>query len=182
MELIGSSLRKLAESRGLEITSSKQTLKKLEVIDVFDCARFCFFDRLRVWSSRHDHREGNLAGLPNRIELNERFWEEIRAHPVPGELNVVRGLANSPGCLNFYLWLTWRCHLARGNEKIRLFGPTGLQVQLGLDDYLRERDFRRTIARWLATVRACWPECPVRLAPYGENIYVSPASAIHKRL
>jgi len=150
--------------------------------DVFDCARFCFFDRLRVWYSRDDHNEGNLAGLPNRIELSERFWEEIRAHPIPGELNVVRGLANSPGCLDFYLWLTWRCHLARGDEKIRLFGPTGLQVQLGSDDYLRARDFRRTIARWIATVKACWPECPVRLAPDGENLHVSPASAIHKRL
>jgi len=42
-----------------------------------------FFYRLRVWYSRDDHREGNLAGLPNRIELSERFWEEIRAHPVP---------------------------------------------------------------------------------------------------
>jgi hypothetical protein len=117
--------------------------------DVFDCARFCFFDRLRVSYSREDHG-GNLPGLPNRIELSERFWEEIRAHPVPGELNVVRALAKSPGCLDFYLWLTWRCHLARGHERIRLFGPTGLQVQLGSDDYLRARDFRRTIARWLA--------------------------------
>ena len=34
MEHIGSSLRKLAESRGLEITSSKQTLKKVEVIEL----------------------------------------------------------------------------------------------------------------------------------------------------
>jgi hypothetical protein len=32
MEHIGSSLRKLAKSRGLEITSSKQTLKNVEVI------------------------------------------------------------------------------------------------------------------------------------------------------
>jgi hypothetical protein len=123
-----------------------------------------------------------LAGLPNRIELSERFWEEVRAHPIPSELNVVRGLANSPGCLDFYLWLTWRCHLARGDEKIGLFGPTGLQVQLGSDDYLRARDFRRTFGRWLTTVRACWPECPVRLAPDGETLHISPASAIHKRL
>lgn len=34
MEHIGSSLRKLADSRGLEITSSKQTLKNVEVIEL----------------------------------------------------------------------------------------------------------------------------------------------------
>jgi len=27
-----------------------------------------------------------LAGLPNRIELSERFWEEIRAHPIDARL------------------------------------------------------------------------------------------------
>jgi hypothetical protein len=29
--------------------------------DVFDCARFCFFDRLRVWYSREDRHEGKTA-------------------------------------------------------------------------------------------------------------------------
>jgi hypothetical protein len=34
MEHVGSSLRRLAEFRGLEITSSKETLKKVEVIEL----------------------------------------------------------------------------------------------------------------------------------------------------
>ena len=149
---------------------------------VFDCARFCFFDRLRVWWSRDQRDDQTPVGATNIIELSENFWQEIRNHPIPGELNVVRGFANFPGCLDFYLWLTWRCHSARGREGIRMFGPTGLQAQLGSGEYLRPRDFRRTVARWLTQVRQCWPECPARLDPDGENIYLAPAAAIHKRL
>ena len=147
--------------------------------EVFDCARFCFFDRIRLWTSRGESNHG-IAGIANRIELSERFWEEIHAHPIPGELHAVRGFVNSPGCLDFYLWLTWRCHRALREQRIPLFGPTGIQGQLGSDEYGRQRDFRRTVARWLGAVRAYWPECPARLAASGDILYLQPSAAIHQ--
>ncbi len=147
--------------------------------EVFDCARFCFFDRMRLWSSR-PHSAEMPSGVANRIELSPRFWEEIQAHPIPGELHAVRGFVNSPGCLDFYLWLTWRCHGAWREQRIPIFGPTGLQAQLGCEEYGRQRDFRRTIARWLSEVRGYWPECPANLPANGDILHIHPASAIHR--
>ncbi|MBV8551320.1 MAG: replication initiator protein A [Acidobacteriaceae bacterium] len=93
---------------------------------MFDRARFCFFDRMRVWYSP-DNRDGSL----NRVELTEHFWQEIKAHPIPAEREVVRALANTPGCLDLYIWLVWRCHAARSIEHIPLLSENGLIAQLG---------------------------------------------------
>ena len=146
--------------------------------EVFDCARFCFFDRMRLWTSRVESIEPACANTPNRVELSEKFWAEIQAHPIPGELHAVRGFANSPGCMDFYLWLTWRCHGLRREEHIALFGDTGLQAQLGSEEYTRSRDFRRIVERWLSAVRVYWPDCPAFLAANSDNLRIRPASVI----
>lgn len=148
--------------------------------EVFDCARFSFFDRMRLWTSRMEPREP-VSTPTNHIELSQGFWEEVQAHPVPSELHAVRGFVNSPGCLDFYLWLIWRCYGARREERIPLFGPSGLQHQLGSEEYGRERDFRRTIERWLTSVRTYWPDCPAKLAATSQAIYLHPSTAIHRK-
>ena len=79
----------------------------------------------------------------NVIVLSEDFWKEIRDHPVPVDLSVVKALADSPGNLDFYIWLVWRCWTAKGHVCIPLFGPAGLVQQLGLSNNLRDRDFTR---------------------------------------
>jgi replication initiator protein len=87
------------------------------------------------------------------IDLSEQFWDEIRQHPIPADLNVVRALVNAPGCLDLYLWLVWRCFKLKRDAQIPLFGAYGLCQQLGTDDYLRARDLRRTLLRWLHVIQ-----------------------------
>jgi hypothetical protein len=88
-------------------------------------------------------------------------------------LSVVKALADSPGNLDFHIWLVWRCWTAKGHVCIPLFGPGGLVQQLGLSNNLRDRDFRRQIRRWLRIVDQLWPECPARLAKNSQGLIVT---------
>ena len=97
--------------------------------------------------------EGNI------ISLSDPFWQEIQAHPIPVDLNVVRGLTNNPGGLDLYMWLVWRCFSAKRTETVPLFGAYGLAAQLGVFEYTRDRNFRKRLKQWLQTVSLYWPEC-----------------------
>jgi Plasmid encoded RepA protein len=78
----------------------------------------------------------------NVIVFSEEFWKEIREHPAPVDLAVVKALADSPGNLDFYVWLVWRCWTTKGNVSVPLFGTEGLVSHLGISEHLRQRDFR----------------------------------------
>jgi hypothetical protein len=115
------------------------------------------------------------------VILSEPFWQEIEAHPIPVDLSAVRSLAHSPGCLDLYMWLTWRCFNAKRTDMIPLFGGSGLIAQLGVGDYSRDRNFRKRLRAWLDMVRLHWPDCPARLSPNGEQLKVGPSVAICTR-
>jgi hypothetical protein len=44
----------------------------------------------------------------NTITLSEAFYSEIDRHRVPMEREVVIAVANSPGVLDFYVWIAWK--------------------------------------------------------------------------
>ncbi|MGH9436681.1 MAG: replication protein RepA [Terriglobia bacterium] len=146
---------------------------------LWDYRRFHFFDRLKVWYAREgiaDAKPASNAG--NIIGLSESFWQEIQAHPIPVDRNVVRGLTNNAGCLDLYMWLAWRCFNAKRTEKVPLFGAAGLATQLGVFEYTRDRNFRKRLREWLKTVSLYWPECPAQLTEDGLALFVAPARAI----
>jgi hypothetical protein len=93
----------------------------------------------------------------NIISLSEAFWEEIQSHPIPVDAGVVRELTHVAGCLDLYMWLCWRCHQAKGEQMVPLFGDFGLASQLGVTVYTRERNFRKRLREWLGTVRSIAP-------------------------
>lgn len=131
---------------------------------------------MRLWS-----RDEAKPNKRNVITLSERFWQELKAHPIPVDREVVRSLASNPGCLDLYTWLTWRCYQAKGTERIPLFGSFGLANQLGVLEYARERKFRERLRVWLELVRLYWPECPARVAKNGAFLEIQPATAINRR-
>lgn len=144
--------------------------------EVWDCSRIHFVDHVRLWfqheSETHGRRRENL------VTLSAPFWEELRNHPIPVDAAVVRALANNPGCLDLYTWLTWRCYQARSVERIPLFGSMGLASQLGVQEYARERKFRERLRAWLELVRLYWPECTARITTEGRFLEVERAVAV----
>ncbi len=146
--------------------------------EVWHCSRVHFFDSIKLWISDSGERSGKWE---NRVTLSQAFREELREHPIPVDAEVVRFLAHNPGCLDLYTWLTWRCHQAKREERVPLFGPFGLANQLGVQAFTRERKFRERLNAWLKLVRLYWPECPAVISHDGTFLEVSRASAILPR-
>jgi Plasmid encoded RepA protein len=141
---------------------------------------FRFVKDLRLWFVREgsaDQHPGT-SRRENVIVLSEEFWREIQQHPIPVDLSVVRALADSPGNLDLYIWLVWRCWTAKGPASIPLFGAEGLISQLGISDRLRERDFRRQIVQWLKMIHQLWPDCPAIVAEPGTSLLIRPAGKL----
>lgn len=143
--------------------------------------RFHFVDEARLWYDRQN--VANRRFSENTITLNKVFFDEIIAHPIPTDLEAVRALASSPGALDLYMWLSYRCFNVRGEDEpaVPLFGPQGLVRQLGSDEYARERDFQRQLELWLHRVRGLWPQCPARLSAKGDYMLLRHAVANHPR-
>ena len=130
-------------------------------------ARFNFLSEATIWYQR----EG--AGGENVVTLSEEFFSEVMAHPIPTDLEAVKVLVAAPGVLDLFVWLSYRCFTAKGQESIPLFGPVGLTRQIGCVDYSRPRRFRAMLDQWLTTIRAVWPACPARIDSSGEHLVVS---------
>jgi hypothetical protein len=148
---------------------------------VFQQARFNFMSEARLWY----WRDGNQQVLPevgeNEVVLSPEFYQEITKHPIPTDLQAAKALSGSPAALDLYNWLSYRCHLARREDRVPLFGDFGLTRQLGIGEYSRPRKFRECLENWLHLLKAMWPECPATLSPDGHHLVVGPGSAIHDR-
>ena len=69
-------------------------------------------DRTDFWWSA---RQPNAPSLwESRIELGEKFFNEIIAHPIPLDMNILRAIKRSPLGLDLYMWLTYRTFSLKG--------------------------------------------------------------------
>jgi hypothetical protein len=154
------------------------TKDEMQEGEVWDCGRGHFLDHMRLWFRNHGSTSRRTE---NVVTLSPAFWEELRTHPIPVDTEIVRALANNPGFLDLYTWLTWRCYQAKELQRIPLFGPTGLASQLGVQEYARERKFRERVRLWLEIVRLYWPACPARIAKNGAFLELDMAVAVCPR-
>jgi hypothetical protein len=114
----------------------------------------------------------------NVIVLSEEFYQEAISHPIPTDLEAVKVLAAAPAALDLYVWLSYRCFTAKGEESVPIFGPYGLIRQIGSVEYSCPRRFRAKLAQWLRTIHLIWPECPARIAADGRYLIVGHAMSV----
>lgn len=141
-------------------------------------ARFNFMTEARIWYARDPGQQTLPGECQNEIVLSAEFYDEIMAHPVPADLEAAKALSSAPAALDLFMWISYRCFTARGEERVPLFGYFGLQNQLGSVGYARPRKFRERLEGWLRLVRSLWPECPARISGDGRSMVVAPAAAI----
>ena len=96
----------------------------------------------------------------SKIELGEKFFAEIIAHPVPVDMNILKALKRSTLGLDLYLWLNYRTFAL--TSPLRL-AWTSLYRQFGTDpakanDKFVVRDFRKDCLRELKKIKIAWPE------------------------
>ena len=141
-------------------------------------ARFNFMREARIWYSRDPNQALLPGGFENEIVLSDEFFREVTTHSIPTDLEAAKALSCAPAALDLFMWLSYRCFTAKGQERIAIFGDFGLAAQLGSADYARPRKFRERLERWLDLVRALWPTCPAQLDGAGEYMLIRPAIAL----
>ena len=145
-------------------------------------ARFNFMPEARIWYSRDPEQKLLPGDCQNMIILSGEFYREILRHPIPTDLEAAKVLSASPAALDLFTWLSYRCFMVRGRERVPLFGALGLVSQLGSTDYARPRKFREKLEGWLKLIRAMWPECPAYIDEEGSALWVDKAAALHPRV
>ena len=143
-----------------------------------DQHKVSMLDHLRLWYSDVEHTHG--AAFENIVTLSQPFFDELMAHPIPVDMEVVRGLLDSPGELDFYIWIvlrTWAIQRG-GRAEIPLLGPNSLREQLGTQ-VRAERKFRQMVRNWLKHTKAFWPHCPAELSEDGNLLILTHGKAIH---
>ena len=96
----------------------------------------------------------------SKIELSEKFFNEIISHPVPIDMNTLTALKRSPLGLDLYLWLVYRTFTLRAPQRLSW---ANLYRQFGVDpdkasDNRTVQDFRKDCLRELKKIKIAWPE------------------------
>lgn len=137
-------------------------------------SRFNFLREAEIWYGR----PAETANRTNTITLSDEFYSEVIGHPIPSDLEAIRVLAASPALLDLFLWLSYRCFMAKGTETIPLFGPSGLTQQLGCVEYSRPTRFRAMLEQWLRVIRSLWPQCPAAISTDGKKLLIASANSV----
>jgi len=142
---------------------------------LMDWARFHFFDELHLWFRENDKCAFTTGGdHANTVTLSEAFYTEIDQHRIPMEREIVIALANSPGVLDFYIWIAWRSWVLKsGKIRVPLFSTGAQKEQLGCHIHPEDRFLRRKISQWLRVIRAHWPQCPAGISADGQSLIIS---------
>ena len=115
-------------------------------------------DSTELWWNERKSDERSL--WESRIELGEKFFDEIIAHPIPLDLHILRSLKRSPLGLDLYFWLTYRTFALKAPLRL-----TWRQVyrQFGVDparagDARTVDNFRTDCLRELEKIKLAWPD------------------------
>ena len=103
----------------------------------------------------------------SKIELGEKFFNEIIRHPVPLDLNTLTALKRSPLGLDLYLWVTYRTFALKRPQRLSW---KQLYRQFGVDPAKANnnrtvQDFRKDCLRELKKIKIAWPELNYSTAP-----------------
>ena len=94
------------------------------------------------------------------IELGEKFFQEIIAHPIPIDMNTLRAMKRSSLGLDLYLWLTYRTFTLRVPITLtwrQLFRQFGADPEKAGKKGSVSR-FRGEVLRELKKIKRAWPD------------------------
>ena len=103
----------------------------------------------------------------SKIELSEKFFNEIIQHPVPLNMNTLNALKRSPLGLDLYLWLVYRTFALRAPQRLtwrHLYCQFGAHPAKATDR-VTVRNFQRKAMRELKKIKLAWPGLNYTTAP-----------------
>ena len=109
------------------------------------------------WNPNRPHER---ALWESKIELGDKFFQEIIRHPVPLDMNILRALRRSPLGLDLYLWLTYRTFTLKHPLRLswrQLYRQFGVNPAMAGDKRTVDA-FRTDCLRELTKIRVAWPD------------------------
>ena len=103
----------------------------------------------------------------SKIELSEKFFNEITRHPVPLDMNTLTALKRSTLGLDLYLWLAYRTFALRAPLRLswrQVYRQFGLHPTKA-SDKRTVLNFRRKVLRELKKIKIAWPDLNYATAP-----------------
>ena len=122
-------------------------------------------DRTEFWWNERKPDEPTL--WDSKIELSEKFFQEIINHPVPLDMNTLKALKRSSLGLDLYLWLVYRTFPLRAPQQItwrQVYRQFGLHPDKA-SDKKTVQNFRIKVLRELKKIKLAWPELNYSTAP-----------------
>ena len=114
-------------------------------------------DRVKLW---WDPRRPDEPVLwESKIELGEKFFQEIIRHPVPLDMNTLKALSRSSLGLDLYLWVTYRTFTLKRPMRLswrQLYRQFGVEPDKAVDKLI-VNNFRTDCLRELKKIRVAWP-------------------------
>ena len=115
-------------------------------------------DSTAFWWNTKRPEESTL--WESKIELSEKFFNEIIRHPVPLDMNTLKALKRCALGLDLYLWLTYRMFTLRAPLRLpwrylyRQFDAAPAKTP----DKQSIKFFRRKVLRELKKIKLAWPD------------------------
>ena len=100
------------------------------------------------------------------------------SHPIPTDMEAAKALSCSPAALDLFMWLSYRCFVAKGRERVPLFGDFGLISQLGSRTMRVLESFARSWKAGSILFVRCGPSVPRPLTRTGTGLFVDRANAV----
>ena len=122
-------------------------------------------DRTEFWWNERKPDEPTL--WESKIELGEKFFQEIISHPVPIDMNTLTALKRCSLGLDLYLWLTYRTFALRTPQRLtwrQLYRQFGTDPAKASDKRI-VKIFRRQALRELKKIKVAWADLNYATAP-----------------
>ena len=122
-------------------------------------------DKHEFWWNERKPDEPSL--WESKIELGEKFFNEIVRHPVPIDMNTLTALKRSPLGLDLYLWLVYRTFPLRAPQRItwrQMYSQFGAHPDKASNNNTVQA-FRYKVIRELKKIKLAWPELNYSIAP-----------------
>ena len=122
-------------------------------------------DRTVFWWSEGKPDQSSL--WDSKIELGEKFFNEIINHPVPLNMNALNALKRCALGLDLYLWLNYRTFALRAPLRLtwkqlyQQFGPNPNSAAT----HDAVQNFRRRILREMQKIKLAWKDLNYSTAP-----------------
>ena len=122
-------------------------------------------DRGAFWWNERKPDQPSL--WESKIELSEKFFNEIINHPVPLDMNTLKALKRSSLGLDLYLWLVYRTFSLGAPQRLtwkQVYRQFGAHPDKASDKRTVD-NFRTKCLRELKKIKMAWPELNYSTAP-----------------